>query len=223
MLNRIFVLALFSGLLSACSPKVSTEQFLVEQLISPCVRITHGDDGGSGTVISSSPDRGTWVLTAAHVVSACVDDGVTVDLFTYDEAGHVVDRISIHACIEAISEDEDLAILIMEYVPGASAAPIYQGSLHLFQEVYAVGCPMLLDPMSTKGHIIALDVHGGPIDKPFAGSSSDIYPGNSGGALMVEDGGVWYIAGVMSWWKRVTYLGYYSPPERVRAFLEAHS
>jgi S1-C subfamily serine protease len=179
--------------------------------------------GGAGTVILSYPEKGTFILTAAHVLREVEGDCIRVDLFEYDDVGQVMGTVSVEGCVVDLDAGEDLAAIHIDYQPSAVVAPLYQGSVRLFQDVYLVGCPMLINPVATKGHITALSVEG-PEYRPYVGMSADAFPGNSGGGMMVEKDGVWYLAGVMGWGRVhgqfITYLGYCSPPERLRAFLE---
>ena len=223
MLSRLCVLVL---LLSSCAPTSPlSHPSLIDQILSPCVRVMRPDGGGgSGTVIMSDQEKGTFILTAAHVVQAFRDDCIQVDLFEYDEDGQVVGSTSVEGCIVDFNSDEDLAAIRIDYQPSAVVAPIYQGSLRLFQDVYIVGCPVLVSPIVTKGHVTKLNSMGGPALRPCACTSADIFLGSSGGGAMVEVDGMWYLAGVVSWMnihgQYITYLGYCSTPERLRAFLE---
>jgi len=222
----------------------------LEKVLYPSVRVLNGSGGGSGTVVYSEDREGTgefqtFVVTNHHVIDSLIQvkkvwDNLTqsykyiednkradVELFAYADGGRTVTKTSVKADIIAYVEDEDIALLkLVHPFKIQFTAKILPPGKHLvlFQVVYAVGCPLLVDPMFTQGEITDLD---NTIDqKSYTGGTANIIWGNSGGAVMsyfpeLED---WYFCGIPSRGygapngQFVTYLGYYVTPERIRNF-----
>jgi S1-C subfamily serine protease len=179
----------------------------LEQLLYPVVRVTSGRGGGSGTVLYSEDREGigeyqTFVMTNHHVIDNLIrvqkkwdsllgkyiyvedNDLAEVELFSYANGGKTVTRVPVKAEIIAWDADEDVALLKLLHpfkVEFTARILPKDRILSLFQEVYAVGCPDLVDPIFTKGEVTDLDF----IDdkRSYVMTSADIIWGNSGGAL----------------------------------------
>lgn len=225
----------------------STKQ-KVEQLLLPAVRVLSGSGGGSGTVIYSEDREGdgtyeTFILTNHHVIDNLVNitrkwdnlrqkyytiednELAEVELFSYSNGGQTVTRTPVKAEIVAWNRDEDIAILRLVHpfklAHVAKLLPV-DHKLGLFQVVYAVGCPLLVDPVFTKGEITDLDF---TIEKKrYIATSADIIWGNSGGALYVQFEDGFFLAGVPSrvaiaGYQAVTNMGYSIAPERIKRFI----
>jgi hypothetical protein len=222
----------------------------LEKVLYPIVRVLNGQGGGSGTVVYSEDREGTgefqsFVLTNQHVVDNLIkvkkvwdnltksykyeeqNDLADVELFSYANGGALVTKTSVKADVIAYVVDEDLALLRLrhtfkiEFV--AKVLPPGK-SLRLFQEIYAVGCPLLVDPMFTKGEVT--DIENLLENKGYTGGTANIIWGNSGGAVMsVFDDGEWYFCGVPSRGmgapngQFVSFLGYYVTPARISQFI----
>lgn len=222
----------------------------LEKVLYPCVRVTNGRGGGSGTVVYSEDREGkkefqTFVLTNHHVVANLINvekqwDNLTqsyhfverndladVELFQYTNGGRTVTKMPVKADIIAYVVEEDMALLKLRYTFEVKFKTkiLPQGKqLRLFQQIYAVGCPLLVDPMFTSGEVSNLSYL---IDnKPYTGGTANIIWGNSGGAVLSKfEDGEWYFCGIPSRGQGapngqfVTYLGYYITPERIVNFV----
>ena len=216
-------------------------------MLYPVVRVMCGWGGGSGTIIYSD-DRDeegrfdTFVMTNHHVIDGAIRieqkwnslkgkyenveerDRVQVELFVYDR-GKVIATQDFDADIVAHSEDHDLAVLRLcypreiEYVAPLLAA---DKSLRMFQDVYAVGCSLLHEPIATAGHVTDLE---DMIDGvPYCMTTADIIFGNSGGAVFTKIAGVWYLTGVPSrvavtHGSPITHMAWFIPPDRIRTWV----
>lgn len=223
----------------------------LEKVLYPCVRVTNGNGGGSGTVVycedrEKTGDFQTFVVTNHHVVDSLIRvekvwDNLTqsykyvennnladVELFVYANGGRTVTKTSVKADIIAYVADEDIALLRLRHpfqVPFVSKILPPGKQLRLFQQIYAVGCPLLVDPMFTSGEVT--DIENLIDNKPYTGGTANIIWGNSGGAVISKfEDGEWYFCGIPSRGygapngQFVTYLGYYITPERILGFIK---
>ena len=224
----------------------------LEKVLYPVVRVLNGQGGGSGTVVYSEDREGTgeyssFVITNNHVIDNLVkvvkvwdnlsqsyryeeqNDLADVELFSYSNGGALVTKTNVKADVIAYVADEDIALLRLRHTFKIDfvAKILPPGkSLRLFQEVYAVGCPLLIDPMFTKGEVT--DIECLLENKAYTGSTANIIWGNSGGAVMsVFDDGEWYFCGVPSRGtvapnnQFLTYLGYSITPDRIWKFINS--
>lgn len=128
---------------------------------------------GSGVIVH--PDG--YVLTAYHVVA----NARRIVVVTSGE-------FRVPGVVVSADPEHDLALLKVETV-GLSEAPLgYAGSVHLDQEVVAVGFPFGLREVSvTRGRIVAVRTKG--VQRVFQVDAA-INPGNSGGPLFNAKGEV---------------------------------
>jgi hypothetical protein len=223
----------------------------LEKVLYPCVRVLNGSGGGSGTVVYSEDREGTgefqtFVLTNHHVVENLIhvtkkwdnltrqyvyieqNDLADIELFQYDNGGLTVTTSTVKAEIIAYIAEDDIALLKLKHPFRikfvAKILPVGK-HLRLFQEIYAVGCPLLVDPTFTQGEVTDLEYL--IENKEYTGGTADIIWGNSGGSVMsyFEDLGDWYFCGIPSRGRGapngqfVTYLGYYITANRTREFV----
>tara|TARA_R110000824_G_scaffold1445_2_gene7274 strand:- start:4975 stop:5808 length:834 start_codon:yes stop_codon:yes gene_type:complete len=225
-----------------------------EEMFYPTVRVRTNKAGGSGTVVYSKVHDGevyTYVVTNHHVISECVQvekkwdpvkkkkvdkeilDTVYVEYFKYNNYSHCIGSFAVEADIVAYSEVEggqDWALLRTrdyenEYGYVAKLFPLEDlDSIHIFDEVYAVGASLGHPPIATEGHICYMDDE---IDhyKYWMSTAQTIF-GNSGGAcyrLSAERSGYEYI-GVPSRISvqpmgfsadAITHMGYFIPIYRI--------
>jgi hypothetical protein len=223
----------------------------LEKVLYPCVRVLSGNGGGSGTVVYSEDREGTgefqtFVLTNHHVIDNLIhvtkkwdnltksyryieqNDLADVELFQYDNGGLTVTTSTVKAEIIAYIAEDDIALLRLKHPFQIKfVAKILPTGKHLrlFQEIYAVGCPLLVDPTFTRGEVTDLEYL--IENKEYTGGTADIIWGNSGGSVMsfFEDLGDWYFCGIPSRGRGapngqfVTYLGYYITANRIRDFV----
>jgi len=162
------------------------------ELVGPVVQLAGESTVGSGVLLESKRRQSgegwvTHLITSWHVVRDIygsldrVHTPVPVQMYasdgsTRDETAHMV----------AYDVEIDIALLEMdlnEPVPcGARLAPRERlTEMQIFDEVYAVGCPLGNDPIPTRGEIAAthhlVDGH------PYWMISAPTYIGNSGGGI----------------------------------------
>ena len=211
---------------AAVAPEATGMQGVVQQLMSPIVRVRTPQSAGSGTILF-----GQFVLTNYHVVARAITvdgtfqrwDSVCVELFSYGPRGHV-DVRGVDAHVVACDPDQDLALLKLHCGDLNSAELLPEGTeLELLKQVWVVGCALGDDPICTCGHIMDLDVqHDG---KSYLLISAQVIYGNSGGAMFVQIGKYTYLAGVpsrvrlMGNGQALPYMAYAIPPERIWEFL----
>ena len=172
--------------LKPASPKVRWAD-----MVAPTVRLEGSSTVGSGVLIESTPHpdgRGyqTLVLTAWHVVRDIqangTNDKLPVPIEIHRETGS---RFEIGRLL-AKNVELDAALLVLQtrekIQHGARlASPAALASMQIFDEVYAVGCPLGNDPIPTRGELSDL--------KHILDStcywmiSAPTYIGNSGGGI----------------------------------------
>ena len=223
-------------------------------IMKPLVRVSTRSASGSGVVVYSadrekSGEYQTFVLTNHHVVSDAIhvarkwdslrqrwiyseqNDLVTVELFSYLREGRTVIGSPIKATIVAHKDEEDLALLKLDYplqVPHVAELLPADKPLRLADEVWAVGCSLGVDPLATYGRITDLEEM---IDhRPYVMASADIVYGNSGGGVFTEDSvaasGFYFIGVpsrimVMRNGQALTHMGYFIAITRIRGWLGA--
>lgn len=194
-----------------------------QEVIYPCVRVSVGSVGGSGTLIYSQrngKDFSNYVLTNYHVIQKALTikkiwdptlgkevkkefrDIVKVGWFIYKNESYRVGVSQVDARIITYTEEEDMALLKLEdnsrkYPYSATLLPKkYIGSLRLNQPTWAVGCSLGHPPIITPGVITSLFTR---IDRyQFGMSTSQIIFGNSGGAIYIRGSKRYYLIGIPS-------------------------
>jgi S1-C subfamily serine protease len=242
---RTMCLLLCAGWLSAqdLSPDAAA-------IYKPLVRVSTANGSGSGVILYSE-DREkngefrTFVLTNHHVVSSAIhvvrkwdslrqryynteaNDRVKVEVFTYLRAGRTVIGRPIPAEIRAHKEEEDMALLELDYpLPIPKCAVLLPANLELslLQPVWAVGCSLGEDPIATAGHI--MDLEELIENKPYILASAQIIYGNSGGGVFAKIKGTIYFIGipsrirVMRNGQALSHMGFFVPPARIRRFFK---
>jgi len=160
-------------------------------LMGPTVQIADESTVGSGVLLESRHMRGdiwqTHILTAWHVVRDIIDSPDDLDesipLRIYE-----VDGTNRSASAKLLEYDPriDIALLLLEsreeFPHGARLASRTRvASLRIFDEVYAVGCPLGNDPIPTHGEIA--DTNHLVDDDSYWMISAPTYIGNSGGGI----------------------------------------
>lgn len=159
-----------------------------DELVGPTVQLSGGATVGSGVLLPALREGkgwGTYVLTAWHVVRDIRHGGEDEPIWTrvYAPDGGTRDEV---ATIVGWDEDLDLCLVrleIDERLPYAARLPSPEAlrEAHVFQPVYAVGCPLGNDPIPTYGQITDLFQR---IDgERYWMISAPSYVGNSGGPV----------------------------------------
>lgn len=227
---------------------------LHKQVLYSQVRVKTSKAGGSGTIIYSELSEAdgtyhTYAITCHHVIDEAVAvrnewdsrvgrerkrefrQLVTVEFFDWSNVLHGNRPLNYSADAEILAYDKehDMAILRLRTVKRAEyiAAVMPKGvdkEVRIGDEVVAVGCALLHDPVLTKGIITHF---GDEIDgKLYWMSNAQIIFGNSGGAMFIHAPGGYEFIGIPSriaiagWSSPITHLGYFSPVSRVHEFFE---
>ncbi len=162
---------------------------LYRDVLLPSVQVDVQGGVGGGTVLSSTR-KGTFVVTAFHVIQKAVsrdEDGEMRDpvgVKIYAGAGRVWDTVK--SDILAYDEKKDLALLrlrtdkVYENVARLASHETLRG-IKVFTPVYAVGCPLGHDPLPTLGEVASLkkELEG----ENFWMMSAPTIFGNSGGGV----------------------------------------
>lgn len=162
-----------------------------DELVGPVVQLAGESTVGSGVLLASRErkDGGwlTYLLTSWHVVrdiygsTERVHEPVTVKIYGADgstrlETAHMLEYdVPLDVAL--------LALDTREHLPNGArlASRERVHSVAIFDDIYAVGCPLGNDPIPTPGEIAAVshDVEGGS----YWMISAPTYIGNSGGGI----------------------------------------
>ena len=162
------------------------------ELLGPVVQIAGDMSVGSGILLQSTRDDEaknyrTYLMTAWHVIRDIQGDlsktDMPVPVFIYSEDGEI-DRTQ--AQLLAFDAGLDSALLELrtdvELKNGATLATRkHLSDIRIFDEIYAVGCPLGNDPIPTRGEISTLShsVDG----ESYWMINAPTYIGNSGGGI----------------------------------------
>ncbi|MBI4230752.1 MAG: trypsin-like peptidase domain-containing protein [Planctomycetes bacterium] len=205
---------------------VPSRATLERDLLLPTVRISCGGAWASGTVIACTRDPDgscvARILTAGHAVANGRTSGIQVSLFGPGQG--VVEEVL--AVRRAACEEIDITLLEARLSVPAFPARIGDGSIGagLFDEVWAVGCPLGSVPVPTSGRIVCTNraVDG----EVFWMFSAQTIFGNSGGGVYAADtrrlvgiarGVFGYGPGESS---AVPHLGVLVPADRIASWLD---
>ena len=167
-----------------------------DELVGPVVQLAGHSTVGSGVLLRVTPEPTTahsrpFLLTAWHVVRDILADArageeaIPVTIFARDgsfffETATLLDQ----------NVGMDVALLRLDgslpTAKGAVLAPKQRlGATHVFDQVYAVGCPLGNDPIPTRGEIV--DVHHVVDGESYWMISAPTYIGSSGGGIFDAD------------------------------------
>lgn len=162
------------------------------ELLGPTVQLMGEETVGSGVLLPSEPtdvpgEYRTLVLTAWHVVrdiqtgSDSLKQPVPVTIYAQDKA-----TTAETATLLQHDVDFDLALLAMDtkrrFQCGVKLAPReHLERVRVFEQVYAVGCPLGNDPIPTFGEVA--DTHHMVDGSLYWMISAPTYIGNSGGGI----------------------------------------
>lgn len=166
------------------------------RMLAPTVRLEGVSTVGSGVVLESRPHKDgrgyqTLLLTAWHVVRDIQADAigserlVPVEIRRPEGSRHELARLLAH------EQDLDAALLELK-----TREPVRHGArlagraaldaAQVFDDIYAVGCPLGNDPIPTHGEIMDL---GHELDgTSYWMISAPTYIGNSGGGIFHGEG-----------------------------------
>lgn len=190
----------------------------------------------------------TYVLTNHHVVSSAIRveknydpvlgkdvkrdyrDLVQVEVFSYKNRSTITARTTAEAEIMAYHEKRDIALLRLKtnqqfkYVADILASNQAK-NVHIFEQLYVVGCGLGQPPFPTSGMLTGKDHM---IDHyPYWQTSAPSIFGNSGGAVFLgrtlEFMGIpsrISVRGGMFSNDAITHIGYFCPPAEIHKFLK---
>jgi len=214
------------------------------KMIYPIVRVSHGNTGGSGTLIYSKVGEkkySTYVLTNHHVISSAINiadewdsdlakeikkekrDTVYVEIFKYRDLSTPIGTLKVEAEIVLYNADEDMALIKLrmedksEYVAKLAKK---NDELFVMDETVAVGCSLGYPPLPTIGVVTRLNFQIQSF--PYHMSSSQIIYGNSGGAMFHEGKliGIPSRVAVVGWASVVPHMGLFIPISRVYDWMD---
>jgi S1-C subfamily serine protease len=170
---------------------------LYQDLLYPTVQIKSGGTGAGVVIYSQPDDKGvnhTYILTAHHVISRAIgmaggkETRQPVDIRLYQ--GSLEKPTEHTADVVAYNESLDIALLklnadkacgyVARLVPKSAIA-----SIRIFDEVYAVGCPLGHDPMPSLGEVASKTKNVGGSN--FWMMNAPTIFGNSGGGIFLAE------------------------------------
>tara|TARA_R100000049_G_C1944828_1_gene89697 strand:- start:1104 stop:1850 length:747 start_codon:yes stop_codon:yes gene_type:complete len=231
---------------AGCGPKH-------DQMLYTSVIVAVSGGTGSGTVIHSAAKADVWstlVLTNFHVIGGAVSLSeewdpkkgekvekerrqlVTIKWVDYNACSKAIGTRGKSAEIVAYDKPADLALLrLVDRENGvANVALLFpeSGTMHLMDEVWAVGAGLGEPPFATRGELGGTDHQIQGYRYLFA--TAPIIFGNSGGGLFRYsiDRKRFELIGVPSkmraaGFQAVSHMGFHIPIETVREFLRANS
>jgi S1-C subfamily serine protease len=159
------------------------------KLMGPAVQLSGGGTVGSAVLLPSESSEGEWrtqLLTAWHVVRDIrlgLGEDALIPVTLYNEDGS-----SRHEEAKLLCRDATIDIALLELTSTGSKLPGAQlasrtalAKIKVFEDVYAVGCPLGNDPIPTHGklsdtsHVVEGTTHWM--------ISAPTYIGNSGGGI----------------------------------------
>ncbi len=169
---------------------------LWREVVGPVVQLAGETSVGSGVLLPSrrAADEeayGTYLLTAWHVVRDIQGDlsrkETPVPVTIYDEDGGQRAVEASLVCFDAGLDAALLEIRTDEPLPNGArlASRERLAALHIFDAVFAVGCPLGNDPIPTRGEIATRhhEIEG----QNYWMINAPTYIGNSGGGIFDQE------------------------------------
>ena len=167
-------------------------QQMWEELVAPVVQLAGDSSVGSGVLLESRFDEKrdtyfTYLITAWHVVRD-IQEGPSpreapVPVTIYSQDGTLRREKAHLVCYDAGIDAALLEVLTDDELPHGARIPSRAAldKVRIFDEVYAVGCPLGNDPIPTRGEISTsnhvVD------DERYWMINAPTYIGNSGGGI----------------------------------------
>lgn len=166
-------------------------------LVGPVVQLEGDSSVGSGVLLKSeyselTREYITPILTAWHVVRDIQGEPANTSLGV-PTAVYAEDGSTSQHTAKLLAHDVLLDLALLELrtssaLPNGAKLPTPQhlGSIKIFDEIYAVGCPLGNDPIPTRGEVASLrhEVDG----QEYWMLNAQTYIGNSGGGIFDADG-----------------------------------
>ena len=162
------------------------------ELVGPVVQLSGDTSVGSGVLLRSerldgTGDYRTYLVTAWHVVRDIQGDlskqDMPVPVRIYGEDGSLRDETAQLLCFDASLDSALLELRTTEPLANGAALPTREHleDIRIFDQVYAVGCPLGNDPIPSHGEISTTKhvVDG----ETYWMINAPTYIGNSGGGI----------------------------------------
>lgn len=171
-------------------------QKMKEQLIYTAVKLDNDDTTGSGVIVYSKKNKegryDNYFLTAFHILAESAikksPEGEEIRKPVKARVFSKEGSKEYDADLIDYDKEKDIALLKLrhyEKMPHVASFMPSDVNLGVFNEVYAVGCPLGNNPLPSKGEISSIDkVIGG--QKLWMINAPTIF-GNSGGAISAKD------------------------------------
>jgi S1-C subfamily serine protease len=161
---------------------------LFREVAPSVVLIRTKDESGTGSLLKDNV-----ILTSLHVVDH--NREVTIIFKPADPNGFPTPNEVVAGDVKKIDIQRDLALVRPRSVPNRRPLEISPGDIEVGADVHAIGHPLGRDWTYTKGIVSSIrpdfewtygqgDTHRGTIIQ----TQTPIYPGNSGGPLLSDDG-----------------------------------
>lgn len=221
---------------------------IIKEVLSPTVRVRSSKARGSGVIIHSTEENGTYVLTNFHVVDSNVEykevwdellqrdvkrefwSSVEIDIPKISDLGDQMALTVSNATVVIGNRVQDLALLRLTDREIFSVAHLFPESecehIPLLTRLAACGAAMGEKPIVTFGELNgrAIEIDNYEYDL----SSAQTIFGNSGGGVFTQYNVTWCYCGIPSRIRvaimgfsadAVTHMGYFIPIRRIYKWL----
>ena len=194
------------------------------EVVGPTVMLK----GCTGSVIYSSAESGTYVLTARHCVKGVEAGEMTVTVPIFDKDLRRIRDEVYYAKVEMSAFYTDLALLKLMDVdrvfPVVAKVSPLSTQLSLGEAVWLAGYPGMLAMLITEGMLgpqERLSFSGWPTSKEWQRASVSVVGGNSGGALWhVGKDGSYEVIGVVTGGIQGTLISVFETRRAIHDFLK---
>lgn len=220
-LFALFVL--ITGIAMAGAAPSDAMRFQTE-VVTPTVML----QGCTGSIIHSSAEHGTFVLTARHCVKGAETEEMTVTVPIFDKDLRRVRDEVYYAEVEMSAFYTDLALLKLvdaeRVFPIVARVSPLTTPLAIGEAVWVAGYPASMTMSIAEGALgpqERLGFAGWPSKKEWQRASINMFGGNSGGALWhVEPDGSYAVIGVVTAGINGTLISVFETRQAIHEFLK---
>jgi|GEM_PF-3444603 len=222
----VFLFALFvvvTGVAIAGAAPLDAVRFQKE-VVGPTVMLK----GCTGSIIYSSAENGTYVLTARHCIRGAETEEMTVTVPIFDKDLRRVRDEVYYAEVEMSAFYTDLALLKLMDVdrvfPVVAKVSPLSTQLAIGEAVWVAGYPATMTMSIAEGTLgpqERLSFGGWPTSKEWQRAAINLFGGNSGGALwhLGEDGS-YEVIGVVTAGINGTLISVFETRQAIHEFLK---